>query len=1432
MGAEHIIAVRLKFDDSEFKGIERDEKLTKELQSTLGALGNEAAAAATKVDKLGKTSNDVVHRMGMTWKQFVGENMSAMMKIEGSHGAAMKRIGAEWQKYKAAAGDAHTHAVKGAEDVVQAEKKVAQAAANTTRAQTQSLAKLEGSLSSATGLVKAFFAAWAVRQAFDGAKAMVMQGVEYNATLQTSRLGIAALVSGLGEIRDRNNNILSGQERWNAALTISEDIQRRLKTAALQTTATYEDLLRVMQEGMGPMLTAGIADPGKQVDFVQRVAQAGGALNIRGDRLGQEVRSLLRGELGPDNQIANAILGDVPQEKLEQLRKTGELFDFLMEKMAAFSKAGEDAQRTFTGAMSNLRDVLTQALGAGTTETTDVFTQAILDLTASIVTFDAAGNAVFNPQFIETVELIGSGFSSAVRGLTDFALALPEIATQTEAVYIWLGRLKDLLAEYGQVNWGTAVAGPAGQFAVANYRANAAINTNPNLYDVDAIARQLGTDKAARQQYKDDPTGPFAPWQLYSEPAGPYLTPAQRFSLSAKPRSQGGPTSDAVGKMKADLESYDRWFDELAGKIDAGDDPIARKLAKIASDRDAAVAKVEAARKKFGASSRDWSAQIKAIRDDAAKEIDALVNEPLPMKSPSWAWGKMLEPGDGGTGKKLADLAREQQEAAEEERLGAIEDGIERELALRLAANDEWFEDMKKKHGDEKKVVEALLKWKAEKNAKAEQEAQRQRDLASTQTVAWMTNLQGRIDQTMRPVSVAISDALLAGVNIAQKGLDDLFAGLADGQLDLGKTLKGVSQDLSREWSKVFSDIVSNALTGKKSIAAAWKELFPKDMSPGQAFGAGAGIGGMIGGLFSKPGNYASEGGAIGGGIGAAIGAYFGGPAGAKVGVMIGSVIGTAIGAGITKGTDHIKLVVKGINLDMLRSTQGQLNPRTNGSSWVFGADGSIDMDEKGINGANNRDLMIQIRRRVKDVLKGWDSILEIFPEEVRAKLAGMEPGALNLTGEVKDGDIRDTDAFDSLSDVLGNQLGKAAFDSYSPILKKAFETMGLGSGKVAELFAYWGTLQGEELQEAVKGYISTFVTFMDNSKKLSGSPIYEVTKRENATPLTQLGDMNSQMAMITASLPKLVDVDDQLAAMERLNQLSGQFYEQMVNALMRVNQIAEATHQSLDRQREQIRLAGMNDQEKINFFYDRMAQLRTQLLAEEDPEKIAKIVQQIQDYAGQAFSLAGDNPENREKLEAILGDIDNISREGFETAREQIQAQQQKAAETLQAAGDKLLAAGEAWNTPPRTPIDPPGTKPPADGAPGRILDPGENSAGVHSTRLDELLVRLAEVRGASAIAGTEGAAESFQQLVESLREEKSIASERQGGLDELMRLMGEVAASVASASSRKLKIEGDGVEFLEELGLRIIEARDQAVEQTLGVIRNFPEATLKVTD
>ena len=730
---------------------------------------------------------------------------------------------------------------------------------------------------------------------------------------------------------------------------------------------------------------------------------------------------------------------------------------------------------------------------------------------------------------------------------------------------------------------------------------------------------------------------------------------------------------DAAAKLKAEKDEYLRWINDYRGEATAAGDPLGQALAKIRADREDALSKLEAQRTKL----KD-AISAKVFDSDKA-DIEKVF-----ARRTSEAQRKSVE---GIKNDLIASLRLQHQltvgaqREIEDQRIALITNSIHRELAERLTANRRWLEDETARvtesvanETERANQIAALAEERKRRDERDQREADRQMRESTFGYGEYWKKLADTIKAQWRSIGQIIADTVLESRRLLADSINGFLNDLTSGQSDLLKSLSGLSKGLSSLWTKALTEVLMSG----KSVAAQLKDLFKsiqvkKEDGTTDYLGtalSGAGFGGMVGGLFQTETNYAGIGGTIGGALGAVIGTAIGGQT--ALGAVIGTAIGTAVGSMIQKGKDSINVAIK---------------------------DGVATVTEKGISAKAREEVQTQVQRKVNEEVKGWQSILDLFPKSVRDKIAKLPKPTLNLAGGVESADLTDQGALNSLSDFLTNDLPKAAFREYSAAVSAGLQALGAGSGRLGELFTYWGTLQGKELHDAVERYVRVVLDTADVRGKLNSSldeKIEASKKYGTVRPLDQLDDISAAIDAAVERMAGLKDIEDIIAAQQEVNQLSRQYYETQLQYLTRIQQVQDALIASVAQQREQLQLGGKTDQEKVDYFFGRMLALRGQLAAATDPEEISRLTQQIQQYVSQASGVAPDNAEMRAKLLGILDDVEKIANSSFAAARQELAKRDDKPASALERAAELLLKAASdlAKATDPNKP--PPDRKPP----------------------------------------------------------------------------------------------------------------------------------------
>lgn len=267
------------------------------------------------------------------------------------------------------------------------------------------------------GIMAAFTAARTIVSLFKDA---VVETVAFNARLQQTELGIAAVIGAVGDVRNASGAQVSASEK----LTIAQGIARKqvqlLRIDALRTTASFDDLAEAFQNALGPGLAAGL-----NVDqiraFSREISIAAETIGLKQNQLAEEVRSILSGNISVRNTRIATALGITPKD-IANAKAAGDLFGFLQNKFAVFNAAGEKVAKTLPGVFSNVKKAISLILGAGG-EALSKDLQKSLDATfKSLVRLNAAAtNIELNPALVEAVKAFDEGLQSALKTFEDLA---------------------------------------------------------------------------------------------------------------------------------------------------------------------------------------------------------------------------------------------------------------------------------------------------------------------------------------------------------------------------------------------------------------------------------------------------------------------------------------------------------------------------------------------------------------------------------------------------------------------------------------------------------------------------------------------------------------------------------------------------------------------------------------------------------------------------------------------------------------------------------------------------------------------------------------------------------------------------------------------------------------------------------------------------
>lgn len=300
----------------------------------------------------------------------------------------------------------------------------------------------------------------------------IERGVQFNATLEGSRLGIAAVMKQFDE---------KGKfKSFDDAMAASADAIELLKQKAKESPATFQSLVQSYQALAGPLTAANIPME-KQVDLIVNMSQALAGLGIRSEQLLQETRALVTGNINADAAAAK-ILG-ISAADVAGAKARGQLYEFLSGKIAAFAEAGKRGSQTYTTAMSNLEDAIDAVLAKVTKPIFESLTKGTLDLTA----------ALDDPAIVESLRDIGEQIGTLVKAGYD----LTEWGVKNTDVLVFLAKAAVACgAGFTAIKLTTFVL-DLGKTAVAFLTSRAAIEAETAALTRNTVAQ--GMNAAARK---------------------------------------------------------------------------------------------------------------------------------------------------------------------------------------------------------------------------------------------------------------------------------------------------------------------------------------------------------------------------------------------------------------------------------------------------------------------------------------------------------------------------------------------------------------------------------------------------------------------------------------------------------------------------------------------------------------------------------------------------------------------------------------------------------------------------------------------------------------------------------------------------------------------------------------------------------------------
>lgn len=233
-------------------------------------------------------------------------------------------------------------------------------------------------------------------QSITGALTALPKGAfDYSKNLETTQVGMAGILGSMTAINGQ-------QLQYNAALSISSQMIRKLNDDALRTAASSQELTSTFQALLAPGLAARMTlEEIRQLTVVGTNAVK--SMGLAGAQVVQELRDLVSGGItASGSQLASAL--GLKDEDIAKARASSEgLFAFLMDRLKGFKDSADYFGNTLQGRMDTLQEGAVRVVSAGMEPLTDAFKSAAKEAAALFGVFEEGKDAQLNPQLVETL---------------------------------------------------------------------------------------------------------------------------------------------------------------------------------------------------------------------------------------------------------------------------------------------------------------------------------------------------------------------------------------------------------------------------------------------------------------------------------------------------------------------------------------------------------------------------------------------------------------------------------------------------------------------------------------------------------------------------------------------------------------------------------------------------------------------------------------------------------------------------------------------------------------------------------------------------------------------------------------------------------------------------------------------------------------------
>lgn len=262
-----------------------------------------------------------------------------------------------------------------------------------------------------------------IRAGVSGFFGLVKDTITFNAQIEQANLGIASLLTAVGDVTDATGAAVDKTRQ----LALAQGEARRqielLRRDALQTTATFEQLVATFQTALAPGFRAGL-----NVDQIRKfaisISQAAAAIGLSENQLAEEIRSILQGTIQARTTRIAVALG-ITNEDIRNAKQLGTLSEFLNKKFEAFAVAGKESLNTFDNLIARVRSGLALILQSGGLTFFSRMKDLLRDVFSLLTRTDPiTGLLTPSPEAVLIVQTLAQGLTDAVSAAINLQTSL------------------------------------------------------------------------------------------------------------------------------------------------------------------------------------------------------------------------------------------------------------------------------------------------------------------------------------------------------------------------------------------------------------------------------------------------------------------------------------------------------------------------------------------------------------------------------------------------------------------------------------------------------------------------------------------------------------------------------------------------------------------------------------------------------------------------------------------------------------------------------------------------------------------------------------------------------------------------------------------------------------------------------------------------